>query len=271
VRTFGWRVRHLWRRLWSRSGFTSADGWTWETTQVHGRPVRSAKLGRLEQAPEVVFVPGLGAPGYLVPWALQIAEWTRVSVLDLPGWRWGRATSCPPTLDGIAEAIAGWLASTERRHVILIGHSTGAQVALHAARIAPERLAGVVLVGPTFDPAARNPIALLRRTFHTLTHEVLEEVPAALPSYLHSGGWGLLRMLASSVPDRAEDLMRLLKIPVLILTGVDDAYAPPAWAQRLAELASARCIVLPGGHNGFFPYPHQADAALQLFVAELTR
>src|SRR3954468_12815844 len=105
--------------------------------------------GRGGATPEAVFLPGLGAPGYLMPWVRRVASWTRVTVLDLPGWRWGRARHCPPTLDGVAEAAVAWL-GTRRRPVVLVGHSTAAQSAALVADRAPELLAGLVLAGPTF-------------------------------------------------------------------------------------------------------------------------
>jgi hypothetical protein len=29
----------------------------------------------------------MGAPSYVFAWVQEIAQWTRVTVLDLPGWR----------------------------------------------------------------------------------------------------------------------------------------------------------------------------------------
>jgi pimeloyl-ACP methyl ester carboxylesterase len=234
-------------------------------TEVDGRPVRSLTVGTQLGLPEVVLVPGLGAPGYLVPWARELASWTQASILDLPGWRAGRARACPPQLSGIATAIAGWLAATDRREVVLLGHSTGAQAVLQAALRVPDRLAGVVLAGPTFVPPARFPLRLLARLARTLLHESPAELPAVLPSYLHSGGAALLRLLMSGLRDRPEDSIAGLRVPVLILAGEHDRLAPPEWAAELAALvtqAPATCAVLPGGHNGNFRYPRPAGVAV---------
>ena len=91
-------------------------------------------------------------PFYVAPWAVEIARWTRVVVVDLPGWRGGRAQSSPPSVAGVAEAAAGWLRETNRRDVVLAGHSSGAQSALRAAQLVPERLRGVVLAGRRSSP-----------------------------------------------------------------------------------------------------------------------
>jgi pimeloyl-ACP methyl ester carboxylesterase len=240
------------------------------STTVDRRPVQSLTAGVPKGLPEVVMVPGLGAPGYLLPWALAVTEWTCVTVLDVPGWRWGRPRACPATLQGIAAAISSWLEVTERQNVVLIGHSTGAQAAARAALLVPDRLAGLALAGPTFDPAARTIPTLLRRAVAAVAHEVPSEIPAVLPSYLHSGGLPLIRMLLSALPDRLEDLLPHVQVPVLVLTGERDGFAPPEWSRRLALLASAPCVVLPGAHNFCFPHPGAAALVLRSAVQDWT-
>jgi pimeloyl-ACP methyl ester carboxylesterase len=252
------------------SWFGGAAGWRLETAEVAGRPVRVLIAGTPTHLPEVVLLPGLGAPGYLAPWVRQMATWTRATVLDLPGWRWGRATSCRPTVAGVGAAAAGWLTEQDRRDVVLLGHSTGAQAAIRTALLVPDRLVGVVLAGPTFDPAARTIPTLLRRGASTLMHERPGEVPAVLPSYLHSGGYGVLRMLLDGLRDRPEDVAGQLRVPVLTVTGERDGFAPPAWAHHLASVTAGRCIVLPGAHNACFPFHVQADTALREAVLTWT-
>jgi pimeloyl-ACP methyl ester carboxylesterase len=244
--------------------------WRVEAGRVDDRPLRLFVAGAVTGLPEVVLVPGLGAPGYLAPWVNRIGRWTRATVLDLPGWRWGRARTCPATLAGVSEATARWLVEQDRRDVVLIGHSTGAQAALRTALLVPDRLAGLVLAGPTFDPAARTVGRLLGRAASTLIHERPAELPAVLPSYLH-GGPGVLRFLFHALPDRLEERAGQLRVPVLVMTGQRDGFAPPKWAHRLAELAGGRCTVLPGAHNACFPYPELADAALREAVLDWQR
>lgn len=241
-----------------------------ERSSLNGRPVRVLVTGVPTGLPEVVLLPGLGAPGYLVPWARQIASWTRATVLDLPGWRWGRPRACPATVADIGTAAAQWLTEHDRQGVVLLGHSTGAQAAVRTASLVGDRLAGLVLAGPTFDPAARTVPKLLRRAAPTLAHERLAELPAVLPSYLHSGGISLLRFLLDALRDRPEDRVGQLRMPVLVVTGEHDGFAPPAWAHHLATLAAGRCAILPGAHNACFPYPVQADAALREAVLAWT-
>lgn len=238
--------------------------------RVDGREVRSLSAGQRTEAPELVLIPGMGCPGYLAPWAHQSAEWTRATVLDLPGWHHRRARSCAPSLPGVAAAAARWLQVTDQTDVVLVGHSTGAQSALRVALLVPERLRGVVLAGPTFEPGIRTLGRVVRRS-PTLVREAPGEVPAVLPSYLRSGGRPLLRFLLSALPDRPEDVISDVRVPLLVMTGQHDGFAPPDWAHQLADLAGSPCVVLPGAHNSCYPFPRQSDDAIRLAVQSWTR
>ena len=231
-------------------------------TEVDGRQIRSFSTGQPKSLPEVVLVPGLGAPAYLYPWMRQVGRWTAATVLDLPGWRGGRGRSCASTVAAVGLTAARWLEVTDRRNLVLAGHSSGAQSALRTALAVPDRLTGVVLAGPTLDPRARRPSVLLLRFLDTVARERLPELAAVLPWYLSSGGVPWLRLVGSAVRDRPEDLLAAVRPPVLVLTGDRDRFAPPVWAQYLATLKSARCCVLPGPHNACFTNPEPMDAAL---------
>lgn len=261
-------TRHLTRRQ-RRELRHGSYGLTPSISTVAGRPVRSLTAGVIDTLPEIVMVPGLGAPGYLAPLARKSSAWTRTTVLDLPGWKGGRAVSCPPTLDGVGVSTARWLEQTNRHDVILLGHSTGAQSVLRTALLVPDRVVGVVLAGPTFDPDARTIPTLLRRLLRTIPREAPAELPTAGPSYLSSGGLPLVRFLLSALPDQPEQLIVQLPMPALVITGEHDGFAPPGWAGRLAQLGSAPLRIIPGAHNACFPHPEEADTALHAWASRL--
>jgi len=213
-----------------------------------------------------VFLPGLGAPGYLRPWLDRTRRWADVRVLDLPGWQGGRARRCPPTIAGIATATERWLAAQDGRPPVLVGHSTAAQSAAVVAAIAPQRLAGVVLAGPVFDPAIRGWRDLFRRALRTAAHESPMEVAAILPKYLRGGVLSVVRLLQDGLRAGASPY-RPLAAPAVVLTGRHDHFAPPAWTAELAGRIGADHAVLPGGHNFCFTHPVEADRTLRAVVA----
>ncbi|MGC5039853.1 alpha/beta fold hydrolase [Streptomyces sp. DT190] len=205
----------------------------------------------------IVLVPGLGAPGYLLRTLRHCARSGPARLLDVPGFRdpWGPA--CPETLDALADTVARWLAVVPGEPVVLAGHSTGAQVALHAAVRAPERVRSLVLLSPTFPPHLRRMRPLLGTFLRTAVHEAPDVVPAVLPSYLRAGPRRLLNCLRSAQADAPEDVLPSVTCPVTVMAGERDALCPPEWTDRLARCATTgRALAAPGAHA----FPHHRPA-----------
>ncbi len=236
--------------------------------QLGSRPVRALRAGAPHAAvPELVIVPGLNALDYLLPTIRICSAWTRVHLLDVPGFGHPRTARSPSALTDVADVVAHWLAATDLRRAVLLGHSTGAQAAIRAARAVPGLADAVILAGPTFPPAARRWWPLIARVARTLPHESLGEVRAAFPEYLRGRG-RVLTFLRTAMSDAPEHLVGDLSCPVVVMRGEDDALADDQWAARLA--AGARhgtVITVPGAHN--FPYTHPratADAIREVAV-----
>ena len=222
---------------------------------VDGRPVRSLTAGA--GGPAVVLVPGLGAVGYLLPMVRACAQWTTVHLLDLPGFGARVTARLPADLPAVSAVLGAWLDEVPDAPVVLLGHSTGAQAALHAARARPERVRRVVLAGATFPPQSRRLAPLLRRVLATLPHEQPGEVPAVLPYYARGRG-RVLDMLCSGLADAPSPD----GVPTpLVLRGREDHLCPPEWARFLA--AGGPVVELPGGHNAVWTSPGPTSAALR--------
>jgi pimeloyl-ACP methyl ester carboxylesterase len=115
------------------------------TDVAEGR-IRTRTLGRSrEGVPPVVVVQGMTVSDYLLPACAALGSWTEVHLLDLPGY----AGSGQPTrwLDvrGYGETVAHWLEASGVRRAVVVGHSSGTQVAAWAGVLAPERVAAVGL------------------------------------------------------------------------------------------------------------------------------
>lgn len=227
-------------------------------TTVGGRQVRSLRTGeRRAGVPPLVVVPGLGALGYLAPTVRACAAWTEVHLLDVPGFGHSRTQQEPADLTSVAAVVAGWL----REPVLLFGHSTGAQVALRAALLAPDRVTGLVLGGITFPPRLRPVGSLLWAVARTLPHERPAELPAVAPYYLRGLRGGLGALLRSGLADRPEDHVHRVTAPLTVVRGEHDHLCPRSWAERLA--ARGRLVQLPGGHNDVWRFPELASSALR--------
>ncbi|MGW0333233.1 alpha/beta fold hydrolase [Streptomyces sp. NPDC003011] len=222
-----------------------------------------------EQADErgrlLVLVPGLGAPGYLLRSVDRCARRGPVRLLDVPGFGGPSGPACPETLGALADTVARWLAVVPREPVVLAGHSTGAQVALHAAQRVPERVRALVLMAPTFPPRLRRMRPLVTAFVRTAVRESPSVVPAVLPSYLKAGPRRLVRCIRSAQADAPEDLMPAVTCPVTVVTGADDALCPPEWIHRLARRTRrGRAVVVPGAHA----FPHRYPGLTAELLAE---
>lgn len=230
---------------------------------VGGRPVRSLVTGTARAGiPELVLVPGLGAAGYLVPVARACAGWTRVHLLDLPGFGHRVSARLPADLVSTARTLTDWLAAVPDAQepdaagpdapVLLLGHSTGAQVALRAALDDPRPVGRLVLAGASFAPGQRRLARLAGPVARTLPHEQSGELPAVLP-YYRRGLRRLPALLGSALADAPEEALGALAPPLLVLRGEHDRLCPARWATALAGRApDGRALQLPGGHN--FPW-----------------
>jgi pimeloyl-ACP methyl ester carboxylesterase len=77
-------------------------------------------------------------------------------VIDLPGFG---LSDEPGRVLNVAEHaghLADWLEATGLPPVVLLGNSLGCRVAVDLAVRHPDRVRGLILVGPTIDPAART-------------------------------------------------------------------------------------------------------------------
>ena len=222
--------------------------------QLGSRPVRALRAGAPHAAvPELVLVPGLNVLDCLRPIGRLCSAWTRVHLLDVPGFGHRRTSRSPSALTDVADVIAEWLTATNLPRAVLLGHSTGAQAAIRAARAAPGHAEAVVLAGPTFPSAARRWWPLAARVARTLPYEALGEVRAAFPEFLR-GRSRVLTFLRTAMSDAPERLVGDLACPVVIMRGVHDALVDGQWAVRLgAEARDCAGIPVPGppGHRGF--------------------
>lgn len=81
----------------------------------------------------------------------RLADGHRVVALDLPGHGASGAVRESWTIAGYGADVAAVIDALDLRGVILVGHSMGGPVALEAARLRPERVAGVIAVDTLLD------------------------------------------------------------------------------------------------------------------------
>lgn len=206
--------------------------------------------------PEVVLIPGLGAVGYMLELLHACGGWTRATLVDLPGFGQRRTADSPSDLASLTRTLLGALPGSP---CVLVGHSTGTQVAMRAALDAPVGVGALVLVGPTFEPAARRPGVLVARHMRTSAFEPPGQLRYTLPDYLR-GGRRFREYLSSALDDRPEEYIGRIEVPVIAARGRHDHFASQQWVQRLAtDARNGRARTLPGAHA--VPYNHPGAVA----------
>jgi surfactin synthase thioesterase subunit len=211
-----------------------------------------------------VIIPGLGLPRYMTPLSRELAlrGWD-VVVVDALAARPRRGSArVAPTIGGIARATAYWLGTADLRPpVVVVGHSTGAQVALEVVLAVQDRRPQVALVmaGPTFTPAQRRLHRLLPAALAAYRKDTPKEL--VVLKDLARVRTDVVRVVRSGLRHHLEHRMPVLRVPVTVTAGEADSFAPAPWLDRLAQVAGgpSRVEVLPGSHNNVFP--HAAEVA----------
>jgi pimeloyl-ACP methyl ester carboxylesterase len=218
------------------------------TGRMRSRTVGERRAG----VPEVVVVQGMAVADYLMPAVAELGRWTRAHLVELPGYAGSGEAVRPLDVPGYGAAVAEWVAGAELGAVVLVGHSSGTQVAARAAAAA-EGVVGVVLASPTVAPTARPLPRLLWRWRQDGRNEPPGLTPAHLWEWRRPGIAGLLHLIRVHLRDRIEDTVPTLDVPLLVLRGSDDRLTTTDWARSLADGAPAgHYLEVLGAHT--FPW-----------------
>lgn len=215
-------------------------------------------------------MPGLGLSvrGWQ-PTLAELASPTRGLALALPAFGMPAVRRTPLDPASSARRLVTRLDRLGLDRVVLLGHSASCQVVAEVAARRPERVAALVLVGPTTDPAGASWPALVRRWARTVAHEGRVPVPLVLRDYIHSGLVSFARALDASRRHRLDDTLASVTCPVLCVRGVHDHISPAGWLDRLARstgrgVASSLTV---GAHMVPLTHPHELAPELSAFLS----
>jgi len=269
---------------------------------IDGRRVHVVRHGRGGRLP-LLLLHGLPTSSYL--WRDVMRDLERELPTIAPDLL-GMGRSERPRVGGYdlpaqARRLLGLLDALHLERVAVAGHVLGGAVAVHLAALAPDRVAGLVLLGtplhaetwpvPAVLPltlpglgwayaraAGRMP-ALARRLLAgglgatgVLPPEVLHRYTA--PLLTPDGARGLVRFVQSvdlRTTSALWDRLRTAPPPTLLVWGTDDTVHSVAYGRRLADqMPSAGWVPLAGrGHLLPEECPERVAEELAGFVAEL--
>src|SRR3954469_4207066 len=204
-------------------------------TDVPEGRIRTRVLGRQQpDALPVVVVQGMAVSDYLLPACAALGSWTEVHLFDVPGYGGSGQPTRWLDVRGYGETVVHWLEQAGLDRPVVVGHSSGTQVAAWSGVLCPERVRAVGLASPTIDPSVRS---LPRLLFHwrldaRAPSPGLEQSHA--PEWKRAGPRGGADLRRVHLRDRLEEQVAHLPMPVLALRARDDRLSTDSWMDELA-------------------------------------
>ena len=230
--------------------------------------------------PRLVFVPGMACDADM--WQAQIAALSAAGLTS----RWQPQVSLALAAGDSVQGMAQALLDETRGALVICGASMGGIVAMEAARLAPERLAGLALFGTNARPETaemrglrEQAIALYERpggveeviranvhfAFHPDHARDARLVQRYLDTMLRAGATTLIRQNRAIMarPDARLHLPRL-RCPTLVVCGDADRLTPPDCSQEIASLVpGAQLQLVPRcGHMLTLEQPEAVNTLL---------
>jgi pimeloyl-ACP methyl ester carboxylesterase len=208
------------------------------------------------QGPRVILVHG--TPGAASAWAdylLQPPPGVEMLALDRPGFGRSGPDGAVPRLAEQAAAVRALMPDDDRRPVVLLGHSLGGPVVARVAAEQPDRVAVLVLLSASLDPA-------LERIHPVQRVGAWAPVRGLLPRALRNANAELMALQAELLA--LAPMLPRITAKVLIVHGTLDDLVPVANVPYMqAHLSGARCVrtTLLEGRNHFLPW--NAEAAVR--------
>ena len=234
-----------------------------------------------EPALPVILLHGAGGMHLYWPPEMRRLAGRQTYALDLPGH--GQSTGEGfRTIGEMTRAVLAWMDALSLGRAVVVGHSMGGAVALELALSAPQRVAGLGLVGSGARLRVAPQILQLASDPATAVDAVGLVIawsfgPAAPPRLVELAA---ARMAATPPAALLGDFQacngfdiggRLAEIgvPTLALCGELDRMTPLRYSQFLAEqIPGATLQVIPeAGHMVMLEQPQAVTAALETFLA----
>jgi pimeloyl-ACP methyl ester carboxylesterase len=224
-------------------------------------------------------------------WILQTRYFANhgwnVLAVDLPGH--GRSGGkAPASVQEAAQSIMALLDAAGVSKAMLVGHSFGSLIALHATAENPSRVSRLMMVGTAYpmrvspallDSSLNDPQKAIQMV-NVFSHSTLAPPPSALGpgTWLLGGSKALMRRVLASnsqenifnvgfkacdTYDQGEVSMRKVSCPTLFLLGKKDQMTQPKAAQSLIKWAhDGHVAMVNAGHQLMVEAPEETLNAM---------
>jgi pimeloyl-ACP methyl ester carboxylesterase len=198
----------------------------------------------LEEMP-IVLVHGLSS-GRSLKSVIRALGRRPVFAPDLPGFGMSDQPIHPLDVPGLADVLRRWMIDNGLAPAIVIGFSSGCQVAVELAADYPASVDRLVLVGPAFDPEARTPGRVAMRWARNAPRSSPRLAPAVVHDLIDAGPWRSMRTLRRALEYPIEERLGQVEAATVVVRPERDRLVPAEWTERVAELIpDAELVVLP--------------------------
>ncbi|HEX6178724.1 MAG TPA: alpha/beta fold hydrolase [Thermoanaerobaculia bacterium] len=241
--------------------------------------------------PHIVWIHGFPLSSKVYAKQLSIAAAQHIAP-DLAGFGTAQAPNREYTMNDYAKDILRELDSRKIEKAIFAGLSMGGYIVFALARMAQQRMQGVILIDTreTADtPEARkgryDTIEKVKQGGVSVVAESMlpKMLTAAAPRDMVDGARNImmesspagvvhaLRAMAER-PD-STDILKQIDAPALVVVGESDSITPPADAERMARnMRNATLVTIRGAaHLSNFEQPEQFNEAVNAFLQRLER
>lgn len=207
---------------------------------------------------------------YTIP---ALAARFSVNVPELAGFGHSRPAMGGFTIDAVSKLVHEWLDARGLERVHLVGHSMGAQIAIHLASDAPQRIEKLVLVSASGVPRRLSPVTAARFVAELVPPRAWGAptfIPRIAADALRAGPRTLVRATRGLLSDDVRPRLASITAPTLVLWGALDPLTPLADGKAISSaIPGARLIVLPdAAHNPMVDRPASFNQELISFLGD---
>jgi pimeloyl-ACP methyl ester carboxylesterase len=245
------------------------------------------------EGPAVVCVHGLGGSSNTFTPLMPTLARHRVVCIDLPGSARSHRAEGALSMARYADLVQSVCARLDVSRAHMVGHSMGNIVLQHVAVQAPKLVASLALFGPLIEPTAPARSAIRARgekakadgaagmheiALALLSASISADTRARLPLVVAFVRESLMRQdpdgyarSCFALAEAPAAAVEHIEAPVLLVTGDEDAVAPPqgvrAMAEKLHRARSVRVVILPKcGHWAPIERPEECTRELRTFL-----